>query len=353
MWATPSPSTNRLLLAAWAVFASINVGLMWIVPGKETIPFHLVWISLSLVYGFTSWRMSWMVLALVAVTLSTGVSLAHHAATGEIRWEETAEEPLMATIFVVMVWHVHRRQQLLRQVERVNAAERRRLERQQLVVQLASHQLRTPVTIARGYTEMVRAYHSDAETAGDTEIVLDELDKLGRITQRLLTLMQLDEPYVAVVTDLDAQLVRITRRWVPTAERAWSVSSDIGEVLIDPERFEAAIDSLIENAVKFTSKGQRISVTGSRDDTGWRVEIRDGGKGMTRQEVAALAAHRPGEATGTGTGLGLEIVRMVIEPLEGSLSIESETGEGTTVAMFVPQDSHDTARVDYPSRVPV
>lgn len=105
--------------------------------------------------------------------------------------------------------------------------------------------------------------------------------------------------------------------------------------------------------MKFTSRGQRISVTGSRDETGWQVEIRDGGKGMTPQEVAALAGHRLGEATGTGTGLGLEIVRMVIEPLKGSLSIQSGKGEGTSVAIFVPQSSHDTARVDDTSRVAV
>src|SRR5262249_31931418 len=78
-WATPSPLTNRYRLMAWAAFAGINVFLMWLLPGEETVPFHFVWISLSLVYGFTYWRISWMVVALAAVVASTGAILLHHA----------------------------------------------------------------------------------------------------------------------------------------------------------------------------------------------------------------------------------------------------------------------------------
>src|SRR5262245_7219780 len=110
MWATLSPSANRRLVAAWATFAALNVVIMYLLPGQETVPFHFVWISLALVYGFTTWRTSWMITALILVMIFTGAVLAHHAATGVIRWEETTEEPLMSAIFVVMVWHVYRRQ---------------------------------------------------------------------------------------------------------------------------------------------------------------------------------------------------------------------------------------------------
>src|SRR5581483_8783526 len=107
------------------------------------VPFHLVWISLALIYGFTSWRTGYMVAALVAVVIGTGAILAHHAQAGVIRWQETTEEPLMAAIFGVMVWHVRRRQQLLREVQRISELDRRRHEMQQLFVRLASHELRT------------------------------------------------------------------------------------------------------------------------------------------------------------------------------------------------------------------
>jgi signal transduction histidine kinase len=310
---------------------------MWLLPGEETVPFHFVWISLALVYGFTSWRTSWMIMALAAVIVSTGLILAHHAATGEIRWEETTEEPLMSAIFGVMVWHVHRRLLLLREVQRINDLERRRLERQQLFVRLASHELRTPITVARGYTELVRAAHPDEATVEDTAIVLEELDKVAGLTQRLVTLMQLDEPHPLRRTDVDAELVRIVRRWEPTADRQWSVSSTIGDVHISPERFEAALDCLLENAIKFTEPGDRIEVTGRRGPGDWTVQVRDTGIGISPETAAGLLDGPPGEGTGTGTGLGLAIVRAVVEPLGGRLTITGLPDVATTVTMHVPQ----------------
>jgi two-component system, OmpR family, sensor kinase len=354
MLVTPSPSTNRLLLTVWATFAGANVALMWLMPGQETIPFHFVWISLALVYGFTHWRISWMVLALGVVVLSTGLILAHHAGTGEIRWEETAEEPLMTGIFIVMVWHVHRRQLLLREVQRIHELERRRLERQQLFIRLASHELRTPITVARGYTELIRAAHQDDLTRDDSAIVLEELDKLAGITQRLVTLMQLDQPHPLRPVDLDTELLRIARRWQPTAERRWWVRSSIGEALISPERFEAALDCLLENAIKFSEVGDVIELTGHRTTDGWTLRVHDSGMGLSPETANRLLHHQPGEGTGTGTGLGLAIVRGVVERLGGTLSINGVHSLGTTVTIHVPQapiDGRDSIRLD-PAAVP-
>jgi signal transduction histidine kinase len=338
MWATASPSTNRLLVGGWAVAAAGWAVLMYLMPGQETVPFHFIWIGLALVYGFTRWRLAGMVTAVVLVTAVTGYILCHHAAQGYIGWEETAEVPLMASTFGVMVWHVNRRNLALAEVRRLAEAERRRLEVQQLFVRLASHELRTPITIARGYTELVRTAHDDETTVEDTAVVLDELDKLARITQRLVTLMQMEEPYPLVETDLDGELLRIVRRWEPTADRIWSVHSDIGKGLVNPERLEAALDCLIENAVKFTGPGDRVELVGTREPSVWRVRITDTGAGMTAEEAAAVRGRVPRGRTATGTGLGLAIVRSVVEALGGELEIESAAGHGTTVTVSVPTD---------------
>jgi two-component system OmpR family sensor kinase len=337
MWATPTPSADRLLAGIWAVFAGVNVALMWILPGQETVPFHFVWISLALVYGFTSWSTPWMVTALVGVVLSTGAILVHHAAVGEIRWEETAEEPLMTGIFVVMVWHVHRRQELLREVQRIHAAERVRLERRQLFVRLASHELRTPITVARGYTELLREAHTDPTTVEDTSVVLEELDKVTRISQRLVTLMQLDQAHPLSPADIDAELLRILRRWEPTADRDWAATSTVGTARINPERFETALDCLIENAIKFTGPGDRIEVAGWREQHGWVVEVRDSGVGLSPGAVPGLLSGTAGPATSTGTGLGLTIVRGVAASLGGQVMISATPGAGARIGLYVPQ----------------
>jgi signal transduction histidine kinase len=244
----------------------------------------------------------------------------------------------MAAIFGVMVWHVRRRQQLLRELQRIHELERRRGERQQLFIRLASHELRTPITVARGYTELVRAAHRDENTLEDTGIVLDELDKVAGITQRLVTLMQLDEPHPVRRVDIDNELLRLVRRWAPTADRDWAVHSTIGDAIISPDRFEAALDCLVENAIKFTKPSQRIEVTGARlANEGWLVQVRDFGVGLSPEKAQLLLSRPPGQDTGTGTGLGLAIVQAVTESLGGRMTITGRPGAGTTVTLHIPQ----------------
>ncbi|MDT4994625.1 MAG: two-component system, OmpR family, sensor kinase [Actinoplanes sp.] len=336
MSAIASFRTNRILIGGWTAAAVIWAALMFLMPGEETVPFHFIWICLALVYGFTRWPVPGMVAAVVAVTLVTGLILCHHAAQGRIGWEETAEVPLMAALFGVMVWHVQRRNQALNEVRRMADAERRRLEVQQLFLRLASHELRTPITVARGFTELVRKTHQDAATLEDTEVVLDELDKLTRITHRVVTLMQMEEPYPLYPTDLDAELIRIGRRWQPTADRRWSVRSDVGTRLVNAERLEAAVDCLVENAVKFTGPGDGITLVGSTSAEGWQVQVIDTGTGMTADQVAVLLSGRLPGTTATGTGLGMAIVRSVVTAIDGDIRVHSRPGGGTTVTIAAP-----------------
>lgn len=337
---TESRFTNRLLIGGWAAASTLWAALMFLLPGQETVPFHFIWIGLALVYGFTRWRRAGMITAIVVVTLVTGAILSHHADQGAIGWEETAEVPLMAGIFGVMVWHVHRRNEALAEVRRLAAAEHRRLEVQQLFLRLASHELRTPVTIARGYTELIRAAHPDPATREDTDVVLEELDKVARISHRVVTLIQMEEPYPLHESDLDEDLAHIVRRWQPAADRQWHIRSAVGTVTVNTERLEVAIDSLIENAVKFTAPGGTISIDGARTSAGWRVTVSDDGNGMTAEQAATLMCDQPvvGAATATGTGLGFAIVRSVVAALRGQIQVDSRPGRGTVVTLAVPAD---------------
>ncbi|WP_248958795.1 sensor histidine kinase [Sphaerisporangium perillae] len=341
MSAIDSLRTSKLLIGGWAASAVVNIALMYALPGGETIPFHLVWIGLALIYGFTVWRAWSMIVTLVAVTVSTGYVFAHHAMLGETGWAETSEVPLMSALFGVMIWHVRRRQVALAEVARLAAAERRRAERQQLFVRLASHELRTPITVARGYVEMVRNVSDESATA-DLTIVLEELDKLTRISERLVKLMQADVAYRRHVRDVDAELVRILRRWEPSANRVWSVTSTVGLMPINEERLEAALDCLLENAIKFTRPGDHITVSGFTWPDSWVVEVTDTGIGMTDEQAAALtSATEPLRHTATGTGLGLAIARAVVEAWDGDLLVTSRIGVGTTVSLRIPITSRD------------
>jgi two-component system, OmpR family, sensor kinase len=336
MLAIGSSKTERLLILGWAATAVVNIILMYVLPGRETIPFHLVWIGLSIIYGYTTWRPMWMVVVLGLVAVTTGYVLIHHAQINEIGWEEVSEVPLMSAVFVVMVLHVRQRQQALAEVGRLADTERRRAEVQQLFVRLASHELRTPITVARGHTELLHDATKNRAVRRDAVVVLEELDKLARITQRLVTLMQIEARYVRRIMDIDAELPRIVRRWEPTAERVWSVESDVGEEWVNQERLEAALDCLLENAVKFTDCGGHIAVRGWSENDSWFVEVADSGQGMTAERAAELTnARGPMSWSTSGTGLGLAIVRAVVESWGGSVQINGVPNHGATVTLQI------------------
>jgi len=328
-----------VLVPGWAAFAAINLWLMFLVPGGETIPFHLVWLSLALVYGLAPWRLRTMVVALAAVGASTLIALLHHAQAGYIRIEETTEVPLMSAIFLAMVWHVKRRQVALREVERLAEIDRSRAETQEMFVRLASHEMRTPITVVRGYTELIRSAHADPQTIEDAEIVLDELDKLDRSTRRLVTLIGLHSLPAVAPTDLDQLLEHTARRWMLAAARDWRVSASAGMLTVDVERLQTALDCLLENAVKYSNEGDAITLRGRRSD-GWvRVEVADTGRGVPPAEldqVFELAARGSNAGDRGGTGLGLSIVRRVVEERGGTVSVRSSLGVGTTFTLRLP-----------------
>lgn len=345
MWAIASWRSGALwrggrwLTPVWVAFAAVNVGLMYALPGRETIPFHFIWVSMAIVHGLRTWAMRQTLVTLAAVAAVTAAALLHHARIGVIGFEESAEVPLMAAVFLAMVWHVRRRQAALQAMAEVASAERTRREAQQLFVRVGSHELRTPITVARGFTELLRSAHPDPRTEEDTGVVLDELDKLERITRRMVTLMQVDQPQVVESVDVDALLARTAQRWLPAATRRWIVHSDVGRMAADAERLETALDSLVENAVKFTADGDRITLRGRRDGPHVLLEVADEGVGIAAEDLPRVFARdysRPGLRGEPGSGLGLAIVRAVAEARGGTVEVASAPGVGTTFRLRLP-----------------
>ncbi len=332
--------SGSALLGAWIVFATANVFAMWLLPGEETIPFHFIWISLALVFGLRAWSRRNMIMALVGVTSVTSVVLVHHASIGAIGIEESAEVPLMAAVYLVMVWHVNRRQELAVELSRLVENEKLLAESQRLFVRSGSHELRTPITVARGYVELIRAAHSDTQTADDTEIVLEELGKLDLLTARLATLVELEYPPLLTWVDLDAVLDKTIRRWTPVADRDWHSDGSVGSLFVDLDRVDAMLDSLIENAVKFTGPGDRIELTARRMDSEIILEVADTGEGIPDTDLVIIFDRfRSGSTAGdrAGSGLGLAIARAAAEARGGTLSVRSKVGHGSTFTARIPE----------------
>src|SRR2546430_4924629 len=125
-------------------------------PSWETIPFHFIWVSLTLLYGFRIWRPSATSVVLFVVAAGTGVAILSDSFNGTQTWGELFEVPLMSAMFLAMVWHARRRQDAMRVVERQADERSELLAQQKRFLHDVSHELRTPVTIARGHLEVLR-----------------------------------------------------------------------------------------------------------------------------------------------------------------------------------------------------
>jgi signal transduction histidine kinase len=329
---------------AWAAFAAAN--LAWVVASSrwETIPFHFVWVSLTLVYGIRVWRMRSTFIVLGAVMALTAAALLWTVMRGHERLDEVAEVPLMAAMFLAMVWHARRRQAALDKAERHARGEHVMLERQRDFVRDASHELRTPITVARGHLDLVRSLVGEPQALDDLDVVRDELERLAVLSERLLLLAAADHPEFLSIREVDvgALLAETVRRWHPAADRAWSL--EVGQdavVEADPDRLAVAIDAVIENALDATEPGDRIRVGSRAKDESIVIEVADTGVGIAPgalervfERFARADADRA-RASG-GTGLGLAIVRSIAEAHGGTVRIDSEPGVGTSVSIRLP-----------------
>jgi len=329
---------NRWLFPGWVIFAVANTAAMFALPGQETIPFHFIYISMALVYGLQPWplRKTYVVLGLVAGT--TGIALAWHVKNGVIGWEETAEIPLMALLFLVMVWHVRRRVAAIREARRYADSEHEMREMQKRFVRFASHELRTPVTVGRGFAELIRDAQPDSQAAQDAVVVLEEFDNLERIAARLLTLARMDESTTVKpsVVPLNVLLERTVTRWRPTANRDWRLGPTSAVVMADRQRIETALDSLIENAVRYTEEGGRIELAAYPDHESVVIEVHDDGPGIPDEELAyVFESFRSGSSRG-GTGMGLAIVKAIVEAHGGTVSVENLSGGGASFRLRLP-----------------
>ena len=327
---------RRPLETAWVAFAEVNVLAMMLWPRWETIPFHLIWFTLTLLYGFTVWRTRTTALVLGGVAVMTGALILHDAFHGTQVWGELFEVPLMSAMFLAMVWHARRRQDALAIVEHQAEQRASLLQRQERFLHDASHELRTPVTIARGHLEVHRRTNGNA--ALEIDVALDELARIEQILARLLLLAKADQPdfVVAEEVDLEPCLEDVFMRWAEVAPRTWKLGAlAAGKLAVDPEGLRAALDALLENAVKYTEHGDTIELRSRASGGDVVIEVEDSGEGVPEEALAQIF-ERFGRADAArtrvqgGVGLGLAIVDAIAKAHGGRCTVRN----GTAGAIF-------------------
>ena len=118
------PNRVRWFDVAWVLFSLANLAAMLLVPEWETVPFHFIWVSLTILYGFRVWRTWPTILVLALVMATTGALIYLDVASSSQPLDELTEVPLMAAMFGAMVWHARRRLTATEEAERVSHGQR-------------------------------------------------------------------------------------------------------------------------------------------------------------------------------------------------------------------------------------
>jgi len=341
------PNRERWIDVAWVLFSLANLAAMLLIPSWETVPFHFIWVSLTVLYGFRVWRTRPTLTVLAAVMVATGLFIWIDFEKGAQPLDEITEVPLMAAMFVAMVWHARRRLSAMEETERVSMENLRLLERERRFVQDASHELRTPITVALGHTELIQRRATDPTIVEDVDVIADELARLRRLVDGLLLLAGTEDPQQLHLVPVDVAeiVVDAFRRWAATPRRWVLGGAEEAIVLADRDRLAVAFDALIENAVQHTREQDTIEVAVRRRDGTAVVSFRDTGTGIPDEDLDRIfdrfARADPGRSRHTGGfGLGLSIVRAIVEAHLGTIHVMSRVDVGTTFEIALPLEAN-------------
>jgi signal transduction histidine kinase len=333
---------------AWAIFIVLNLIAMRLIPAWQTVPFLIIWISLTAIYGFRLWHLGSTALTVAVVTLATGGIIGWQVVRGEQDGDYLAEVPLLAAMFVVMAWHARRRAVAMEEIRRVSEHNLVLLGQQRQFLQDVSHELGTPITIALGHAELITHAATDQAIAKDARVAVDELLRMRRLANRLVLLASTDGPDFLRLAPVDtAELVmEILDRWSQTPRR-WSFGTLAeARVQADRDRLTLALDALIENAVDHTDPDGRIELSARRRGEEIVFAVRDSGSGIPEDEIGRVFDRFTRVGTGRsretgGFGLGLAVVKAIAEAHGGSVRVRSTVGQGSVFELALPASASD------------
>ncbi|MEV6892195.1 HAMP domain-containing sensor histidine kinase [Kribbella sp. NPDC051137] len=344
-----SQQTYRVVDGLLALFILAMLALMSVMIEREVIPYHLLFLGLTLVYGFRVWPMVPTLIVTFLVTTSTGwILVAHQLQDGSSR-AEWAEIPLMPMLFLAMVWHARRRKAAQDQLELMSEERLAVFEREREFFREASHAMRTPVTIALGHLELLEPIVDTPESTEDYGIVVRQMDRLSALSTRLLALAKLDSGRALRYHDLDLGefLDDIARNWRESADRDWQFDRPVGAAVVAADRswLELALDALIENAVHFTSPGDRIRLSCERSGPWYLISVADAGPGIRPKDLPHVFErfwHRRPPSKAPGSGLGLAMAQATVQAHGGQIVAERAPEGGALFQVMLPARDSDS-----------
>jgi two-component system NtrC family sensor kinase len=226
-------------------------------------------------------------------------------------------------------------------------------------VQTVSHDLRSPLTLMRGYATMLQMVGKlNEQQHGYADKIVAGVDNMSRLVNNLLDLGRVEAGIGLKIEEVSAREVveRVLKALKPHADQnklkigVDGFSSDTPLMLeADPALLEQAIYNLVENAIKYTSTGGKIIVRLKIKPTSFIFEVQDTGIGISPIDLPHMFEkfYRSGRKeayTQRGAGLGLAIVKSIVERHNGRAFVESQLGKGSKFSIEMPFKQPEIAR---------
>ena len=219
-------------------------------------------------------------------------------------------------------------------------------------VSAVSHELRTPLTSIKGYTSLVRAGKLgpvNKEQGERLEKINRHTDFLTNLISELLDIARIESGRVGMTirpVDLARLLESVVDLLGPQLKEknlnvALRIPEKLPPVQADENQIQRVFTNLLSNAIRFTPEKGTISIKATATDATLNVEVKDTGIGMPQEDVSMLfteffRADNPINRERKGTGLGLVLVKRIIEAHGGRIGVRSEVGQGTTFFFSLP-----------------
>jgi signal transduction histidine kinase len=230
---------------------------------------------------------------------------------------------------------------------------------------LVSHELRTPLTSIIGYGELLAESEADRLTDQGRrylDVIRRNAQREMRLVGDLLLLVRIQEGTFRIEPE-EVDLRRIVEQAVEAARPAAAKrqiqltanASSTPSFEGDPHRLGQVVDNLLSNAIKFTPKGGEVSVRLGSSNSVAAIEVTDTGTGIPEDEQEFLfdrLYRAPGAAASAvpGVGLGLTIVKAIVDAHHGRVTLESEPGVGATFRVELPVDGSQPEAEEAPEQ---
>ncbi len=219
------------------------------------------------------------------------------------------------------------------------------------VISLVSHEMRTPLTAIQGMTELLANYDLPADRRREMNLAInDEVKRLTRMISDYLDITRLESGATAMrpaPLRADAVLERTLLLLDPVAAQRRiqllrRFAPDLPPFLADPDLLARAFENLVSNAIKYSPEGSEVTISTLAEEEYIAIEVADQGYGIPPADLGRVfekfyRVPRVEDAGTPGTGLGLAFVREIAELHQGSVSVHSDVGRGSTFTLRLPR----------------